>query len=260
MQILLGAQGTVVKVQGSRNKIQHILNFIETQFSNKLVTQECIEIYFCTQERLERVFLMKWLYSLYFKQHNNVPVDLRSALISRIEKPIVIHLPPIVRVTISIIVTFYEGGICHLGIDQFNKTCDKFLMQYFSGYITLKSKTFNLYELSLYRLEDKQTLAHFLTKVKIHGVNVNLKYNTQARDRFLEITPKMKAIDKAYLTLKVNKTDSFNKIKLKYKKLAKVYHPDLCEVKSKQNIKKNTEHFQTLLEAFSLIKKEMSVA
>ena len=63
-------------------------------------------------------------------------------------------------------------------------------------------------------------------------------------------------MDRAFEILKVDKSDSLKEIKKTYKKLAKTYHPDLSTLEYEESTKK----FQTLSDAFTLIKKYKEVA
>ncbi|PHR54079.1 MAG: hypothetical protein COA44_14270 [Arcobacter sp.] len=260
MQIILGAHTTVFKIPQGRNKIQQILKFIQTNFTHNMPNKNTIQIPFYTKEHDHRVFLVKWLYSLYRRSNNKALPDLKSALIERIEKPIELHLPPINLSLVKIIVTFYEEGICHLGIDCFNETCDRALKHYFSDYISVKSQTFNLYELSIQSSQEQDSLRFFLGHSISEKIDMNIKYNAQAFERFVAIIPAVNEIDKAYIILNVKKEDTFKRIKQNYKKLAKACHPDLLSFRTQGNIKQSTQSFQVLLDAFHLIKKHKMLA
>lgn len=262
MTIILDAHRTVFKIPQGRNKIQHILQFIQANFTPKMLNQNTIEIPFHAKEHEHRVFLLKWLYSLYKKSNDKALQNLKPTLIERIEKPIELHLTPVSLPLLNVIVTFYEEGICHLALDRFSEVCDLTLKHYFSGYIRVESQTFNLYELSIRSLQEKESLRFFLRNPISKKYEMSIRFNEQAFERFMDViaTVNIDELDKAYLLLNVKKEDSFKQIKQSYKKLAKVCHPDLLSFYSKQNIKKSTQDFQVLLDAFQLIKKHKSLA
>ncbi len=259
MQVLLGSEYTVFKVDGDIDAYKQLKEFIDLNFSAKYVKENILLIPLSTENNHKRKFLMKWLYSEYKKETKNFKKELKFELIKRIDKPIHIHFLPKKDQAVTISATFYDNQVCQLILDSKNDNCNLFLLQYFSGYIRLKSLSFNLYEVTVTTNQHKQSLQEFFTKKSMRGVSVNMQYNAKALELFLSLieeeTP-LSDVDRAFKILKVDKSDSLKEIKKTYKKLAKTYHPDLSSLEYEESTKK----FQTLSDAFTLIKKYKEVA
>lgn len=260
VQILLGVNETVIRVNEDRDSLKQILSFIDTHFKSAKVTQNLICIPSSSSEKPQRNFLMKWLYSYYKNQATNVNSDLRMALLGRLEKPIKFYLPPMEQVVIEISATFYEQNICHLALNKANAKCDAFFKNYFYDNLTLKSKRFNIYEINASSNRQKNFLKLFFFKPQIDGVQLTFSYNKEALKAFVSLTKKRSELEKACSVLNVNINDSFSIIKKSYKKLAKECHPDLFTYESNNSPLNATQSFQTLLNALHIIKKHKNVA
>jgi len=91
MQILMGANETIVRINNNKIYTQNLINFMQTQFSLYTQKQKSIVILYHINEYHKRIYLMKWLYSMYVKISKiNIP-NMKQLLIDRIEKPIKIQ-------------------------------------------------------------------------------------------------------------------------------------------------------------------------
>ena len=91
MQILMGVNETVIRINNNKVYTQNLVNFMQTQFSLYTQQQKSIIILYHSSEYHKRIFLMKWLYSMYIKISKiNMP-NMKQLLIDRIEKPIKIQ-------------------------------------------------------------------------------------------------------------------------------------------------------------------------
>lgn len=259
MQVLLGVEHTIFKIDGFTDDYKQMMQFIERNFAAKKVQEHVFFIPASLENNHKRKFLMKWLYSYYKKSTSNYRAELKFELIKRIEKPIHIHFLPKKNELLNISTTFYENATCQLILDSKNNSCNLYILQYFSGQIRLKSLTFNLYEVKIETNAHKQSLRDFLSKKKIGSVTVSMQYNKNALEYFLDMInepTKVDPVDKACAILKVNKYDALSVIKKHYRKLAKTYHPDLSSL----DINESTQRFQSISDAFDIIKKYKTAA
>lgn len=262
MQVLLGTTHTVFRVDGYIDEYLHIINYIKDNFPTKRVKENIFFIPHDTGKNDKRKFLMKWLYSYYKKSAINFKEHLKFELLNRVDKPIHIHFLARKNEVMKISTTFYDNHICQLILENKNEACNLFLMQYFSGCIRLKSINFNLYELKIITQKQKTSLHMFLQKKQLHDISVEMHFNKRALELFLNINKALekpelsKELTKALALFNVKESDSLLEIKKIYKKLAKTYHPDLSSLEYQESTKK----FQTLSDAFSLIKKYKAAA
>ena len=91
MQILMGVNETIIRINNKKIYTQNLVNFMRTQFSLYSQQQKSIIILYHSSEYHKRIYLMKWLYSMYIKISKvNMP-NMKQLLIDRIEKPIKIQ-------------------------------------------------------------------------------------------------------------------------------------------------------------------------
>ena len=92
VQILLGANETIIKINSLSLKIDQIQDFIMQHFSQKQTKSNSIFIPAHNRDCHKRIFLLKWCYSIYTKKVNiNLP-QLKEQLVKRHKKPIRIIL------------------------------------------------------------------------------------------------------------------------------------------------------------------------
>ena len=92
MQILLGANETIIKINSLSLKIDQIQSFIAQHFSQKQIKSNSIFIPAHNQDCHKRVFLLKWCYSIYSKKTNILLPQLKEQLVKRHKKSIRIIL------------------------------------------------------------------------------------------------------------------------------------------------------------------------
>ena len=187
MQVLLGVEHTIFKVDGYTKEYKQLLAFIELNFNAKNIKENVLFIPMSIEDNHKRKFLLKWLYSYYKKNSTNFKPELKEELLKRINKPVHIHFLPRKNELVTISATFYDNGICQLVLDNKNNSCNLYILQYFSGYIRLKSLTFNLYEINIESQDQKKALRVFFQKKRLSDVTIALQYNKQALEFFLEM-------------------------------------------------------------------------
>lgn len=92
VQILLGVNETIIKINSLSLKIDQIQNFVMHNFSQKQIESNTIFIPAHNQNCHKRVFLLKWCYSIYAKKTNIQLPQLKEQLVKRHKKPIRIIL------------------------------------------------------------------------------------------------------------------------------------------------------------------------
>jgi len=259
MQVLLGVEHTVFKINAYVEDYKELLLFIYKNFESKQIKENVLLLPVSSDNNDRRKLLMKWFYAKYKKSAKNFKAQLKYELLKRIQKPIHIHFleSKIKKNTLN--ATFYEDGICQIVMDYKNDRLHHYLLKYFRGCIQLKSTHFNLYELNIHTPQHKKLLYDFLNQKKIEKISTEIEYDYDALDCFLNLkknSQKLNQIEHAFKILKVQKTDSIKEIKKAYKQMAKTYHPDLSHLDDEESTKK----FQILSDAFTLIKKYKLVA
>jgi len=87
----MGVNETIIRINNNKVYTQNLVNFMRTQFSLYSQQQKSIIILYHSSEYHKRIYLMKWLYSMYIKISKvNMP-NMKQLLIDRIEKPIKIQ-------------------------------------------------------------------------------------------------------------------------------------------------------------------------
>ncbi|MEA2100227.1 MAG: hypothetical protein U9P72_08855, partial [Campylobacterota bacterium] len=97
MNILMCANSTLVKIDEKRVYTKNLLYFMQTNFSTIVQYKNKITINYTKQEHYDRVFLIKWLYTLYSNITNNSFPNMKELLVNRIEKPIIIEFKSIIE-------------------------------------------------------------------------------------------------------------------------------------------------------------------
>ncbi len=250
MQILLGANETVIKINSKSIKIDYIQHFINTHFSNVTINNNMI---FIPKEEVysyHRTFLLKWFYSFYVKKtKNNIP-KLKSLLIERQHKAIRIELKerilykifylPVDKEKINITImppnsmlafkikTFLNNEITILhNCMQYDVTTDE-QREVFKKLLQCD----DLVDISYRHLYDKVAMKTFLNKEK------------QTTDDYIE---------EACLIFGITPDDNKKTIKKRYKQLAKIYHPDKANPKDNEKVVLYTQKFQNILQAYEML-------
>lgn len=260
MQILLGAQSTLVKIQDDRKNFQHILNFIETQFERKVIRTNSIYIPSNDAEYHKRVFLMKWLYSYYSRKYTKPIPNLKNVLLARVGKPIHLHLPVLQKLSIVIDVFFIDKYSCQFSIRNSDMLSKNAIKAYFEGYVLIKERGESLYNVDLVYSYEKRRLKSFFDSKTLEDFQLSCHYDLEAYRNFFTPKKKVSEISKACALLDVKVEDPLVQIRKSYIRLAKKYHPDLIMDKTESRIKQGTQYFQTLLAAFDLIKGHKKVS
>lgn len=265
MQILLCAHETLIKLDQKKEQVFNIEKFIRNHFSFTTIGKSTLLLSYRQEEYHQRLFLVKWLYNLYKKSECDYP-RLREHMLQRIEKPIRIAFMPPASKPFSLSLSTKNAKELRLTIKPFSSIVYSALKEYFAPLTT----TLDYENLSLVIERYNE---HYRKKLLDLCQNNTFKETYNATYSFTEesvwelcqmqhfydseeeITVS-DPLDEAYVVLSAKKDEPICTIKSKYKKLAKQYHPDTIYGNDETLIINYTEKFQTIQNAFELIRQE----
>jgi len=257
MQILLGAHETIIKINSKSTKIDYIQHFINTNFLDRTIKNNYILIPQSFENSYHRIFLLKWLYTLYSKKTKQQIPELKESLVKRFHKKIKIELKNeiIHRLVYSVI---NEKTISIQIIPKNNQ-------------IAYTLKTFLITRLlilptSIHVTLENQEVKELLKKFMNSKSNINVPhehiYDKDEMESFFTYDkPSQKVltvVDKAYITLEISKDYNEKSLKKQYKKLAKEFHPDRAKSQDTKTINLYTQKFQKILNAYEVLLKQVS--
>ena len=254
MQILLGANETIIRINSNSISIDYIQHFITTHFEKRQIKENYIFIPESNQNIYHRTFLLKWLYSLHSKKNTPSP-KLKELLINRQHKAIKIITKNKIIHTLDYKIIDKENLIIHITPANNN------IAVKIKTYLQLKITIMPIYlKITLTSIDDRKILKKFIQSNNIIDIPHHHKYNKKDMDEFLFLndniqdkTKQITPIQNAYNLLGISKDDSLNVIKKKYKLLAKKFHPDNVYGKDKHTLNIYTKKFQKILGAYEMI-------
>lgn len=251
MQILLGTNETIVKINSKDIKIDYIQHFINSNFKNSIIKNNYIFIPESSQHYYHRIFLLKWLYTLYAKRNNNYIPELKESLVNRQHKPIKIVFPK--KIIHRITYTVYNKETINIQIHPINSQIAYKLKTFLSAKMTISLTHLSV---TLKTKEEKRLLKRFINSENIIDIAHLHIYDKQKMNDFFEGERRVKTLtyrDKAYIILGLTPNDDITALKKRYKKLAKQYHPDKANLGDKKEISLYTRKFQTILQAYETL-------
>jgi hypothetical protein len=264
MQILLGAHETLIKLDQKREQIFNVENFIRKHFAFISSEDSCVILNYHNDEHHQRLFLLKWLYSLYKKSEYEHP-QLRDHMLQRIEKPIRIRFTQPVSKPFLLSLTLKSKSELRLTVKPCSIIIYNTLKEHFAPLSTsFEYRDFSLI-ISCLDLQYQQKLLSLLESDILSNYNLTCDFTTDTiaeiyRSQEKEIPRKkpyiLDSIDKAYIVLSANKDEKICTIKSKYRQLARQYHPDTLYGYD-ENIKlAYTEKFRIVQNAYELIRQQ----
>ncbi len=264
MQILMGVHSTNIIIDESKVYTKNLTNFIESNFSSTLVYKNFTTIKYHPDEHYSRVFLVKWLYSLYVNITNNFFIDMKEVLLKRIKKPIRIEfknrVPKKIVVTIEI-VEEEQIHICVMNPVDLEIVDELRAILLDTDKVTQKSNH-NFIDISLDTNDMKEKIRDILKLTKLKKQDIIFSYDSQRLTQMLkhkeekvkvykeEISPYMQAL----LILEADKKEDIKHIEKRYKKLLKRYHPDNVYSQGDNEVLIYTEKFKSIQNAFNIVK------
>ncbi|MDA7818187.1 J domain-containing protein [Sulfurimonas sp.] len=256
MQILMGTRETFIKLD-KNDKVQNIIEFINTKFKFKHKSNQVISISYKAQEHYSRVFLLKWLCSMYSRSLPHEVPFLKESILNRIHKPIKVQMPltelnEIYRIKIEV------ESLERLKIFMLQKNNELFyaLKSLLVNHSISSSISNSSIIVALTSNKSKLLIQDLLNQKKIIDKNVEFSYIEYELQESLKIKVHSGNIvlQDAYKVLNINSYDTNKEIKNKYKVMAKQYHPDV--IYSSLDIDQNlyTKKFQSIQNAYETIK------
>lgn len=254
MQILLGVQETIIRINSESIKIDFIQNFIDLHFTNRIIKDNMIFIPQAIDNNYHRKFLLKWLYALYTKKTNKFFPQLKELLLKRQNKPIKIFLKKSTtyKITYS---ALNKYTIC-IKIIPFDHQIFLTIKQYFFNQLLVKGLSLHV---KIQNDKEKQLLKNLLNSTKVIKTSHKDIYNKDDIDNLLKseekfiLSPYDKNLQNAHKVLGSSPYDDTTSLKKRYKKLAQQFHPDKYSTKNNEIIKLYTEKFQKILHAYTIL-------
>jgi len=258
MQILLGAQETIIKINSKTIKIDYIQHFIHEHFTNVIITNKSLYIPTSRKNNHYRIFLLKWLYALYIKKKKNNVSQFKEILLKREYKAIKIILSQ--EITHKIIWNILDEKNIALSIEPYNEKIIVMLKTYFTTSLHVNNTYISLH---VNTVEEKERLKKLLANLHFFRIKVTHIFNKQEMASFVK-TPDTKEkrlqnpLQKAHTILGSFPEDDASMLKKRYKKLAKKYHPDKVDIQDNKNVVLYTQKFQNILQAYEILLEQVS--
>ena len=256
MQILMGAHSTIITINESKVHTKNLINFIQTNLSSYTQYKNSITLKHSQQEHYERVFLLKWLYTLHTKvTKKNVP-NLKELLVKRVDKPIKIEFKNRIEKQLCVNVNITKEGAIQLSLNR----NDFYLFKDFESIIKKQLDIFCIKDryIEIEADEDSNSkIKKMFSDERAKEHNVFFIYEDKnALDKLLNPKPIIDDFQNALTLLNSEKNDSIKSIKAQYKKLLKFYHPD--NVFEQNSEKEYTKKFQNIQNAYTIVKQQLS--
>jgi len=247
MQILLGAHETIIKINSKAMSVDYIQHFINSYFKDTIIKDNYIFIPKSSKKCCHRVFLLKWLYSLYTKKSNTHLPELRKTLIDRQNKPIKIVLPK--KIIYKIIYTVIDSETLHVKVRPLNtQIIDKFKTLLWADTTNLPA----FISITIRDEKEKEFFKGFINSKDMIMQPHKHIYDEQKMQDFIK-KESINQLDTAYLIFGLTPNDSTKALKRRYRKLAMLYHPDRASTQDEEIIKTYTRKFQTIVQAYEVL-------
>ncbi|WP_457749562.1 DnaJ domain-containing protein [Sulfurimonas sp.] len=258
MQILLGAQETIIKIKSQSIKIDYIQHFIYQHFINVVINKNTLYIPASVHNKHYRIFLLKWLYALYVKKSKNEILEFKEILLKREYKAIKIVLSQ--EITHKIRWNILDEKNINIFIEPYSDAIIKVLKTYFKSSLHVNNSFLSLH---VNTLEKKEQLKKLLDTSDSIPIKHKHFFNEKEMQKFVsslykEDKPGISPVQQAHLILGSFPDDDANMLKKRYKKLAKKYHPDTANIKDNANISFYTQKFQNILQAYEMLLEQVS--
>jgi hypothetical protein len=257
MQILMGAHSTIVTINESKVHTKNLIHFIQTNMNSYTQHKNSITLNHSPQEYYERVFLLKWLYTLHTKVTKKSVPNLKELLVRRVDKPIKIEFKNRIEKQLCVNVNTTKNNTIQLSLNR----SDFYL---FADFKLIIKKQITIFSIKSSYIEIELIDENINSQVKKMFSYENAKEHDiffiyedkNSLDILLNPKPIRDDFQNALMLLNSEKNDSIKSIKTRYKKLLKFYHPD--NVFEQSSEKEYTKRFQTIQNAYSLIKQQLS--
>ena len=239
--------------------VKHFSEFLQLSSSVLLLDEE--------KERFKKRYFINWIYHLSESREKDKDKKLYEKLLLSTHLPIRIKTTnnknPVENVNISMEILSEDRSVFRM--DKQNRLARRYLISSFREHIV----GYNKKELYLDNTKAsfwEQLIISFQEKI-IHNVSIKFEYDKHGSNNIkfdIESSPFLtkneKILRRSYQVLGCNINDSFESVKCKYLHLAKEFHPDRVHGQDEVTIKRYTERFRIVQEAYQYIKKNSNVA
>ncbi len=262
MQILLGVHETIVKVNSNSVRIDYIQHFISTHFLNRTIKDNTIYIPCSEDGSSHRIFLLKWLYTLYAKKTKNNLPELKKLLLERQHKAIKIVLRE--KIIHRIIYSVADKEHIKIQIlpsnNQIARSIKTFLQTRVELFVTHML-------VCISEQQQKELLKKLLCNKDLINIPYANIYSKKEMQFFIDVEIKekeekiektymqkhQKSFDSAHFILGSFPQDDAKTLKKRYKKLAKELHPDRVSIEDESSQILYTQKFQNLNNAYEFL-------
>ncbi len=259
MQILLGAEETIIKINSHSVRIDYIQHFISTHFLNRTIKDNVIYIPKSKDASYHRAFLLKWLYTFYVKKTNNNLPELKELLIDRQKKAIKILLQE--KIIHRIVYSVIDKENIKIQISPSNNQIVRSIKTFLQTDIKLFATHIII---TISEQKQKELLEKLLCSKKLINIPYKHIYSKEEMQTFIEAKKEEKTketytqiyqnnLDDAHLILGSFPHDDVKTLKKRYKKLAKMLHPDKINIEDKSSQILYTKKFQNLNNAYEFL-------
>lgn len=253
MQILMGPQYTVVYIDESRISAYNLFYFIENQFSSYHINHNSLLLHYSQENHYKHIFLIKWLYSIHKKTHNNDILNFKEILVNRIEKPIKIITKKEIERINTIVLHIFNDKIRFQLLEKNNKLLRELSLKFKEESIKT-SYADNFCEIALNAQDIKSKIKAFLDYKQIGNIKIVFQFDKEKLKCIFESKQEDHLLLDALKLLNSHQNEHLTVIKMRYKKLLIKYHPDNVYTDGFEKVKEYTVKFQSLQHSYELIK------
>ncbi|MCD4667738.1 MAG: DnaJ domain-containing protein [Sulfurimonas sp.] len=256
MQILMGVNSTNIIIDESKVYTRNLTNFIYSNFSSSIIYKDTLTLNYTENEHFSRIFLIKWLYSLYTNITKNNFVNMKEILLKRIEKPIKIKFKNRTPKKISITIDIIDDEELHI---YFTEYIDFAIMAELKSILItsdeiIKNSSKSFINIFINNENTKANIKNIIKLKKLNDQNISYIYDSKKLHKILECIPKTSPYSDALILLDVDEKEDIKFIEKRYKNLLRKYHPDKVHSRDEEKILDYTEKFKSIQNAFCIIK------
>ncbi len=257
IQISIDEKSAILK-KAKSFALKHFAEFLQLSSSVIVLDEE--------KERYKKRYFINWIYHLSVTKERDKERVLLAKLLGSTHLPIRIKTTSnssvVENVKVSMEMLSNDRTVFRL--DKQNRLARRYLISSFREHIVGYGKK----ELFLDNTKEafwEQLIATFQEKI-IHNVSLQFEYdkhgsnNARFESHSAYHTASERILRKAYAILECDINDTFEKIKTTYLKMAKEYHPDRVHGQDELTIKRYTEKFRLIQEAYETIKNNHHLA
>lgn len=251
MQILMGADHTVVHLRSVTIYYNEIVNYVKEEFSTHRIENNTIQLHYSDENHHKHLFLLKWLCALHRKHAKYKSEELKEALLNRMHKPVHIvcknQIDPIYVIDVRVI----TNQVVRIRFKNVNYKLFASLYQKFEDMAIHVSSLHGYFDMRIDTLEKYYSFEHMRAMERFDGFKIKFLFNHNQMEsllnRMISVQQDENRSDQTLFGI-----DSPEVIKKRFKKLLAKYHPDTVFHEGPEKVQEYTEIFQQIQASFSL--------